>query len=184
MGPVALVVGAVASVVGTIGSLNAQRKAAAAQERQERLARRRSQRQAIREYQIRRAQLLATGEGLGATGSSALAGGAGALSSQLGAELGYSSAQSALSGIISKNLQRANFFGGLTSLGGSLMNVAYSEGASFKGLYQRQPEAAPTPATSAAYAGTVRPRPAPRRRTTGSGSNVAPYYNYDTSGPF
>lgn len=173
MPPVALAIGAVASVVGTIGSLNAQRKAARAQERQEQLASRRSRRAAIREMQIRRAQLLATGQGLGAQGSSAVAGGAGSLGSQLGAELGFSSSMSALSGIITRQTQRAANFNALTQIGGGLMNWGMSQGASFSDFFNKKPTPAPTPSTVSAYTGpSYAPRP---RQFTGSTPTSVPY---------
>jgi hypothetical protein len=151
MAPIALVVGAVASVVGTVGSMRAQKKAAAAQQRQEQISSRRSRRQAIREFQIQRAQAVATGQGLGAFGSSGLAGGLGSLGSQLGSELGYSTAQSANSAIITKQTQRANFFNALSSIGGSALSFGISNGGLDAFKSQPTPTRAPTPSIRSAY---------------------------------
>ncbi len=106
MGQVAAVVSAVATVAG----FREQRKAvgyqqqAAAEAREARteqiraneLSARRSRIRALRESQILRARTLATAEGAGAVGGSAVAGGVSALGSQLGSALGY---QTQLTGI-------------------------------------------------------------------------------------
>lgn len=152
MSPVFLLAaGAVANVVGTVGSFQAQRKASAAQARQEALASRRSRRQAIREFQIRRAQAVSTAEGTGAFGSSGMAGGIGSLSSQLGAESGFSSSMTQLSNIISRNLTRASTFGALAQVGGAAMNYGFANGATFGNIFNRQPAAAPVPAVQSGY---------------------------------
>ena len=59
MGPVAAVIGAVATVGGTVMQMKAQKKAAAASRRQQDLSTQRSNRQSIREAQLQRAQAVA-----------------------------------------------------------------------------------------------------------------------------
>jgi len=120
MGPIAAVIGAVATVGGTVLSYSAQQKAASAQKKQQNLETRRSQRQAIREAQIKRAQALASGANMGALGGSALAGGTGALGSQLGSGLGFSTQMSGLSNVISSQTNRANMFSSLASIGSAV----------------------------------------------------------------
>jgi hypothetical protein len=73
MGPVAAVIGAVASVGGTVMAYNSQKRAARAARQQQDLSTRRSNRQAIREAQIQRASTIAGAVGMGAMGGSALA---------------------------------------------------------------------------------------------------------------
>ncbi len=97
-----------ATVIGTAYSISqsekaarAGREAAAVQKRQMQLRERRSRRQALRERQIRAAEVQVAGLATGAAGGSAVAGGLTGLGSQLGSGLGYASAQTGLSGIIS-----------------------------------------------------------------------------------
>lgn len=129
MGPVLAVVGAVASVAGTVVSYNAQKKAAAASRRQQELATSRSNRQAIREAQLKRAQAIAAGAAMGGLGGSAMAGGLSSLGSQLGSGLGFSSQMSGLSADIEKFQQRAATWGAIASMGGSL----FQAGGGFEG---------------------------------------------------
>jgi len=93
----AAVVGATAAVAGTAVSINQQKKVSAATRRQQGLSARRSQRQAIREAQIRRAQSQVQAGAMGVTGGSGLAGGQASLSSQLGGSLGFAGQMSGLS---------------------------------------------------------------------------------------
>lgn len=144
MGPVALVIGAVASVGGTVLAYNAQKKAAKAQRAQQDLATTRSNRQAIREAQLARASSIAAAVGMGAMGGSALAGGLSSLGSQLGSGLGFSSQMSGLSAQIEKYQQRAQTWGAIASMGGSLFQL----GGGFDGMnavFNKQPKQAPTP---------------------------------------
>ena len=115
--PVIQAVAAVATVVGTVSSINQQKKAAAAQRRQQQLQTQRSQRQAIREAQIRRAQTQSQALALGATGGSALGGGLASLSSQLGGSIGYAGQMSGLSDRISIASQKAQTAGAIAELG-------------------------------------------------------------------
>ncbi len=144
MGPVAAVIGAVATVGGTVMQYKAQKKAAAASRRQQDLSTQRSNRQSIREAQLARAQAIAAGASMGALGGSALAGGLGSLGSQLGSGLGFSSQMSGLSADIEKFQQKAAMWGGVASMGGSLFQL----GGGFDGLkaaMQPRPARAPTP---------------------------------------
>ena len=124
MGPVVAVIGAVATVGGTIMAHNAQKKAARAAQKQQDLSTQRSNRQAIREAQLRRAATIAAGASMGAMGGSALAGGLSSLGAQLGSGLGFSSQMSGLSAEISKYQQKAEMWGSVASMGGSLFQAA------------------------------------------------------------
>ena len=124
MGPVAAVIGAVATVGGTIMAYSAQKKAAKAAQRQQELSTQRSNRQSIREAQLKRAQAIAAGASMGALGGSALAGGLGSLGAQLGSGLGFSSQMSSLSADINKYSQKAETWGAVASMGGSLFQAA------------------------------------------------------------
>jgi hypothetical protein len=93
----AIVVGAAAvGAVTAVKSANAQKKASEKSQRQQELSYSRSQREAFREAQIRRAQLISSTQGMGAGSSSGLSGGLGSLGSQLGSTLGYASQMSGL----------------------------------------------------------------------------------------
>lgn len=124
MGPIAAVIGAVASVGGTIATVNAQKRASRLQQQQQTLATRQSQRQAIREAQIRRAQTMSSAQALGAVGGSAVAGGTASLGSQLGSALGFSSQMSGLSKQIGVAQSRASTAGAIAGLGGSVFQMA------------------------------------------------------------
>ncbi len=147
MGPVAAVIGAVASVGGTVMAYSAQKKAAKAQARQQQLSTTRSNRQAIREAQLQRASALAAASSMGALGGSAIAGGLGSLGSQLGSGLGFSSQMSGLSKDIEKYTSRANTWGAVASMGSSLFQL----GGGFDGLKSfwdtnsKKPTPVPTP---------------------------------------
>lgn len=136
------IIGAVATVGGTIASVSAQRKAAGAQRQQETLATRRSQRAAIREAQIRRAQTLASSQGFGALQGSGVAGGTSSLSSQLGEALGFSTQMSGLSQKISDYRTKADMWGGVAGLGGSLFNFGLNYNNSREPAPNKPPESA------------------------------------------
>ncbi len=155
MGPVAAVIGAVATVGGTVLQYNAQKKAAKAAQRQQNLSTQRSNRQAIREAQLQRAQAIAAGASMGALGGSALAGGLGSLGAQLGSGLGFSSQMSSLSNDINKFQQRASTWGAIAGMGGSLFQAAGGFDA-FGQAFNKQPTKAPTPSMA-----PVRPKPNP-----------------------
>ena len=125
--PAALpVIGAVTGVVGAVSlakSARAARKEGEAQAQQDKLATRRSQRQAIREAQIRRAQTLASAQGVGALDSSGVQGGISSLSSQLGGTLGFSTEMSGLSQRITKLRTKADTYGALAGLGFTVFNA-------------------------------------------------------------
>lgn len=144
MGPIAAVIGAVASVGGTVMAYSSQKKAAKAQRQQQDLATTRSNRQSIREAQLQRAQAVAAGASLGAIGGSAMAGGLSSLGSQLGSGLGFSSQMSGLSANIEKFQQRAQTWGAIASMGSSLFQM----GGGFDGIrstFNKQPKEAPKP---------------------------------------
>lgn len=121
--PVIAAVSGAVGAIGTIASASAARKASKAQQRQETLSTRRSQRQAIREAQIRRAQTLASAEGFGALEGSGVQGGVSSLSSQLGSTLGFSSEMSGLSRRITKYRSQAETYGALAGLGFTTFNA-------------------------------------------------------------
>ena len=112
-----LIASAIAATVGTVVSVNQQKKAAAAQRQQQQVQAQRSQRQAMREAQIRRAQTQASAQGMGIVGGSALGGGLASLSSQLGGALGYAGQQSGLSKEISIASSKAQTAGAVAGLG-------------------------------------------------------------------
>lgn len=130
MGPVFAVIGAVATVAGTAISYNAQKKAARAQDAQQALANTRSNKQAIRQMQLQRAQAMSAASMLGAAGGSSSSGGLSSLSSQLGSGLGYGSQMSGLSAQISKQLTRASIGSSIAGIGGT----AFQLGGGFDGL--------------------------------------------------
>jgi len=101
----------------TAVSINQQKKASAASRRQQGLSARRSQRQAIREAQIRRAQSQVQAGAMGVTGGSGLAGGQSSLSSQLGGSLGFAGQMSGLSQEITMAQSRAQTAGAVAGLG-------------------------------------------------------------------
>jgi len=123
------IIGAVASVGGTIASLSSQRRASRLQQQQQTLATRRSQREAVREAQIRRAQTMASAQAFGAVGGSAVAGGTASLGSQLGGALGFSSQMSGLSKQIGIAQSRAATAGAVAGLGGDVFQMAGGFGA-------------------------------------------------------
>jgi hypothetical protein len=125
------VIGAVSSVVGTVASYSAQRKASKAATQQQELNTRRSNRQAIREAQIRRAQTLGAAAQMGALGGSSVEGGLSGLGSQLGSGLGFSSQMSALSNQIGRQQSRAALFGDVASLGFGAVQMGYQAGGQF-----------------------------------------------------
>ena len=95
--PQVLMVGAaVVGAVTAVKSAQAQSKATASAQKQQELSYARSQKQAIREAQIRRAQATASVQSMGTMSSSGFAGGVSSLTSQLGSTLGYSSQLSGL----------------------------------------------------------------------------------------
>jgi len=160
---VAAVIGAVASVVGTVGSLVMQGKAMKAQEKQQELTTRRSRRQAIRQMQLTRAQSLMSAQGAGSLYGSGAAGGIGALSSQLGADLGYQTAYNSLSGDISRANQAANLFSGIASVGGTLFNMS----GGFGGSGGAQPAGPVGPTMTAAQVRAATPNRPPSLAPTG-----------------
>lgn len=115
--PVIAAIAGVAAVAGTAVSINQQKKASAASRRQQGLSARRSQRQAIREAQIRRAQSQVQAGAMGVTGGSGLAGGQSSLSSQLGGSLGFAGQMSGLSQEITMAQSRAQTAGAVAGLG-------------------------------------------------------------------
>lgn len=158
MPQIAMVVGAVASIVGTGISYVQQRKAAKLSQQQEALASRRSRVQAIRAAQIQRAQAVASAQASGAMDSSGEKGGIGSLSSQLGAELGFSNQMSGLSAGISSAMGRAQTGGAIANIGGSLYGWGVNRGATWGGLFGSQKPTSPAAATSNAPLTSLRPQ--------------------------
>ena len=115
--PVIAAIAGVAAVAGTAVSINQQKKAIKATRRQQGLSARRSQRQAIRESQIRRAQSQVQAGAMGVTAGSGLAGGQASLSSQLGSNIGFAGQMSGLSQQISMAQSRAQTAGAVADLG-------------------------------------------------------------------
>lgn len=121
---VAAVVGAGAAVYGTVKSVKAQKQAAQLQQQQQMLATRQSNRAAMREAQLRRAQTLSSAQALGAVGGSAVSGGISSLGSQLGGSFGFSSQMSGLSKEIGMAQGRATNANAISSIGGSIFQAA------------------------------------------------------------
>lgn len=127
--PVIAAVSAVATVGGTVMAYRQQKKASEAQRKQQQLATDRSNRESIREAQLRRAMAVASASSMGALGGSALAGGLGSLGSQLGSGLGFSSQMSGLSRNIEKYSSKAQTWGAIASMGGTVFNAVGGFGA-------------------------------------------------------
>ena len=127
--PVIAAIAGVAAVAGTAVSINQQKKASAAPRRQQGLSARRSQRQAIREAQIRRAQSQVQAGAMGVTAGSGLAGGQASLSSQLGGSLGFAGQMSGLSQQITMAQSRAQTAGAIAGLGSQVFSDAGGFGA-------------------------------------------------------
>lgn len=123
------VVGAVSSVVGTVKSAKAQKKSLALQKQQQAVQTRRSRRQAIREFQVRRAAAVSGAVGSGAFGGSGSSGGIGSLGSQLGESLGFSSQLSGLSAGINRAEGQAITGNTLSGLGGFAFGAGVQAGA-------------------------------------------------------
>tara|TARA_R110000868_G_scaffold15563_1_gene70861 strand:+ start:173 stop:589 length:417 start_codon:yes stop_codon:yes gene_type:complete len=126
-----MVMVAISAAVGVFSAVEqrkASKKAAQASKRQQQVSARRSQRQAMRQAQIQKAQMRAQGEAMGMSGGSALSGAFGGLSSNLGAALGYSSQQTALSGIIGDQTAAASKYSGLSNMGFGMMNLGLKYG--------------------------------------------------------
>lgn len=127
--PLMVGAGAAATVVGTIQAGKAQKKMAAAQQKQQEVSTRRDRMQAIREMQIKRAQAISSAQGAGALDSSGAIGGIGSMSSQLGSNLGFSTQMSALSANISRYAQQASKYSSIAGLGSQLFSAAGGFGA-------------------------------------------------------
>ena len=117
MGEIAMVISAIVGTVATVASVSQANKAAKLQKQQSELQNRRSQRQAIREAQIRRAQTMAGAVAGGAQYGSGISGGLASLSSQTGETLGYSSQMSGLNNRISMADQKSKMFGSVGDFG-------------------------------------------------------------------
>ena len=112
--------GAVVSLFLGLASLSEVKKAATKQQEQQKLQRRRSVRQLLRERQMKRAEAQHLAAATGLTGSSAAAGGLSSLAATGGSALGYSGAMSGLSREITSHQAMAQQFSGLSSLAGQL----------------------------------------------------------------
>lgn len=155
--PVITAVSGVATVAGTLYSINQQKKAAraqeaslAAQQQQQALQVRRSQRAAIRQRQLQQAQLQAGALGMGVTGGSALAGGGASLASQTGEALGFGSQMSGLSRQITMFNQQAVDYGTRAQTGQAIAGLGSQAFSSLGGFSTLFPTAtgvgAPNPA--------------------------------------
>lgn len=174
MGPIAAVIGAVSSVVGTIGAVQsaaAQRRAVDLQEKQQKVATRRSRRQAIRQAQIARANAISAGATLGGLFGSSLQGGLSSLGSQLGGELGFSTQMSGLSKDISSAQRSAARWGAISQLGFGLFNAL----GGFQGIASGFAQGRATRNPTASGTGGIVSRPfAPGGAFAGGGGNVRP----------
>ena len=112
------VTAAVATVAGTADAAAQRRKSSNLQMQAATLQNRRSQRQALREQQIRQSQMQVGAQALGASGGSGVAGGLSGLSSQLGSNLGYSGQLSGINNAITMANQAAANSQGIADFGG------------------------------------------------------------------
>lgn len=123
IGTVAAVVGTVVAIKGAQDSRRAQEETARLKQQQQELASRRSQRKAIREAQLVRAQAIASAQGSGTLQGSGAAGGIGSISSQLGTELGFASQMTGLSRDITQSQINASNAAGRADFGSSLVGI-------------------------------------------------------------
>ena len=126
------ILGATAAVAGTAVSIKQGKEASKAQARQQGLSARRSQRQAIREAQIRRAQSQVQAGAMGVTGGSGLAGGQASLSSQLGGNLGFAGQMSGLSQQVTMAQSEAQTGQAIAGLGVSMFDNSEKIGGFFE----------------------------------------------------
>ena len=122
-------------VASTAVSVSEQKKASKAQARQQGLSARRSQRQAIREAQIRRAQSQVQAGAMGVTGGSGLAGGQASLSSQLGSNIGFAGQMSGLNQQISMAQSKAQTAGDIAGLGMQAFQNSDAIGAGLDNIF-------------------------------------------------
>jgi uncharacterized protein YcfJ len=108
------------SAVATVASMGQQQKASRAQAQQQSVKAAFERRQAVRQTQIQRSQMLASGTAMGGTGGSALAGGMASLGSQLGGNLGYGTQMSGISRNINMYNANASMLQGVAGFTGGL----------------------------------------------------------------
>lgn len=87
-----------------------ERRARAIEQRRQRLAATRSAIEQVRQAQIQRAEVIATGEVQGASGSSAVQGGAGAIQSQTGGNIAFQNQMYQLQAEAARRLEKAGEF--------------------------------------------------------------------------
>lgn len=112
-----MAVSATAVVAGTADAAAQRRKSSNLQVQASTLQNRRSQRQALREQQIRQSQMRASAQGAGASTGSGLSGGLSGLSSQLGSNMGYSGQLSGINNSITMANQAAANSQGIADFG-------------------------------------------------------------------
>lgn len=103
-----------------------QRQQMEQQRRQQELQFRRSQREALRQAQIQRAQIRSAGAAAGALGGSAVSGAMGSVSSQLGTQLGYATQMSGISNRITDLGIAANAAGSRAQTFGAISQLAFA----------------------------------------------------------
>ena len=119
-----MAVSATAAVVGTADAMAQRRKSSNLQVQAATLQNRRSQRQALREQQIKQSQMKVGAQALGASGGSGLSGGLSGLSSQLGSNMGYSGQLSGINNSITMANQAAANSQGIADFGGLVFKTA------------------------------------------------------------
>lgn len=132
-----MVASAIAGTVGTVSSMNQQKRMATAQKRQTELQNRRSQRQALREAQIRRASAIQGAQAAGASQGSGIAGGLSSLGSQFGESAGFSSQMSGLNNQVTSANQKANMFADIGKFGFNAFDY-FSNGQGFSALFPKK----------------------------------------------
>lgn len=121
----------VAALTGSLGfgykQYQAGKEAANLQQAMENRKAQRSQLQALREAQIKRAMMIQAGANSGVMDSSGLQGGIGSLQSQLAGNIGFANQMTSLGQGVSSAQQQMNRFGALANISGTLGNFAQSE---------------------------------------------------------
>jgi hypothetical protein len=135
-------VGATAGVVSTVKSVKAAEASAAAtqqavavqvQQQQQQVAQQR--RQSIRRSIIARSQLRQRAQAAGLGGSSALGGGIASISSQLGANLGFGSMMSGLSGAYTSLTGQANYLSSQSQMFGTIAGLGFGVARQASGFF-------------------------------------------------
>lgn len=121
----------IAALTGSLGfgykQYQAGKEAANLQQAMESRKAQRSQLQALREAQIKRAMMIQAGANSGVMDSSGFQGGIGSLQSQLAGNIGFANQMTSFGQVIGSAQQQMNRFGALANISGTLGDFAQSE---------------------------------------------------------